>query len=172
MFSAPINSDMHDTDIDLCPFGCGQRENPQRYLQCPDSPNPEEIRTCFRSIASWMKSSLTHPIIQVIILKAMQAWLQGDSPSALDITLENEEYEDEIIQAHSNQDAIGWDNFFKRLLSKQWSEIQQSYYDTINRPRNTNCQDFLAPKYSGQCGHQISSSKLFSTVYRMTNPQQ
>ena len=104
---------MHDTDIDLCPFGCGQSENPQHYLQCPESPHQEESRTCFRSIASWMKSSLTHPVLQVIILKAMKAWLQGDSPSVTDITLEHEEYEDEIMQAHSNQDAIGWNNFLK-----------------------------------------------------------
>ena len=33
-------------------------------------------------------------------------------PSAEDITLENEEYEDEIIQAHNTQDAIGWNNCF------------------------------------------------------------
>jgi len=54
-----------------------------------------------------MKSLLTHPVLQVIILKAMKSWLRGDSPSATDINLEHEEYEDETVQAHSNQDAIG-----------------------------------------------------------------
>lgn len=54
------------------------------------------------------------------------------------------------MQAHSNQDAIGWNNFLKGWLSKQWSKTQQSTYDTMNRRRNARCQDFLAPKYSGQ----------------------
>ena len=143
-------SDVHDTDISLCPFGCGQSENPQHYLQCLVPPNPDESRTCFRSIASWMKKSLTHPVLQVIIIKAMKIWLKGDSPSAQDITLENEEYEDEIIQAHTNQHAIGWNNFVKERLSKRWSEIQQSHYNMMNRHRNTKCQDPLPPKYSSQ----------------------
>jgi hypothetical protein len=60
-----------------------------------------------------MKNALTHPVLQLIIINAMKAWLQGDSPSAQDITLEIEEYEDEIIQADNNQDANGWNNFFK-----------------------------------------------------------
>ena len=38
----------------------------------------------------------------------------------------------------------------KDVLSKQWSEIQQSHYDTTNRRRNTKCRDILSPKYSGQ----------------------
>jgi hypothetical protein len=97
-----------------------------------------------------MKSSLTHPVLQVVLLKAMKAWLQRESQSAADITLEHEEYEDKIIQAPSNQDAIGWNNFFIGRLSKQWSDIQQHHYDTINRHRNDRCQDFLAPNYSGQ----------------------
>ena len=50
-----------------------------------------------------MKKSLTHPVLQVIIIKATKIWLEGDSPSAQDITLENEEYEDAIFQAHTNQ---------------------------------------------------------------------
>jgi hypothetical protein len=112
LFSASITSNEQDTDISLCPFGCGQSENPQHYRQCSASPNLDESRICFRSIASWMKNALTHPVLQVLIIKAMKAWLQGDSPSAEDITLENEEYEYEIIQAHNTQDAIRWNNCF------------------------------------------------------------
>ena len=63
-------------------------------------------------------------IRDITTTKDMKAWLQGEKTSFTDITLENEEYEHEIIQAHCNQAAIGWDNFFKRRLSKQWSKIQ------------------------------------------------
>ena len=109
LFSASITSDEQDTDISLCPFGCGQIENPQHYLQCSASPNPDESRICFRSIASWMKM---HSPTQFSKLSSSKLWKQGDSPSAEDITLENEEYEYEIIQAHNTQDAIRWNNCF------------------------------------------------------------
>ena len=161
-------SDVHDTDISLCPFGCGQSENPQHYLQCLVPPNPDESRTCFRSIASWMKKSLTHPVLQVIIIKAMKIWLKGDSPSAQDITLENEEYEDEIIQAHTNQHAIGWNNFVKERLSKRWSEIQQSHYNMMNRHRNTKCQ--YPPLLSKRWSEIQQSHYNMSPQYQMPRP--
>ena len=76
-----------------------------------------------------------------------------------------------IIQAHQNQQKIGWKAFFNGLISKRWTEIQKAHYDSepkngenIHRWKRLVIQEFLEllrEMWTTRCGY-IHAEKIMT----------
>ena len=143
----PLNEDAYQASSQ-CPMQCGESEIPLHYLYCKNNPKPDETTRCIRSIARWMKKAGTHKPLIPILIKAMTNWLANGKLTIKWKFAQDEDHEG-ITQALTEQQQIGWHNFFKGRISKTWTEIQQREYSRQSQHRiDTN--DVPLPKhYSG-----------------------
>ena len=109
-----------------CTFGCGHVEKNQHYLRCIKSPKYTNKMQCLKSIREWMVKSKTSKLMQVVIYMRMLDWIAGDLLPPIDIC--EEEGGMHVQLTLVEQDAIGWDQFFKGRLSNEWHMIQDIEY--------------------------------------------
>eukprot|EP00957_Ditylum_brightwellii_P028253 2133932-Ditylum_brightwellii.AAC.1 len=72
--------------------------------------------------------SKTSPAIRNVILYKMVQWLHVPLNQAI-LTVHSDHLGDNLRLALEQQAAIGWNNFAKGQISKEWGAMQQIFYD-------------------------------------------
>ena len=114
----------------VCPFGCGRVEHNQHYLRCRRSPKYNHKLMCLKSIKDWMVKNNTSKLMRIVIQMRMADWINGDRMPRINVR--EEEGGMRVQKAVDEQDEIGWDQFFKGRLSKEWQLIQDEEYQRLS----------------------------------------
>jgi hypothetical protein len=114
-------------DHDECPR-CSQPEDVVHVLTCRGTGADLAFTTSLQKLDAHMRKITTAPEIRQVVLKRIRHWRlhQHHVPMA-------EAVPDEfgLREAVSAQDALGWYNFLLGRLSKQWSDVQERYLESI-----------------------------------------
>lgn len=78
-----------------------------------------------------MVQSKTAKVMRIVIYMRMLDWIAGDLLPPINVR--EEEGMMHVQYALNEQDAIGWDQFFKRRLSKEWQMIQDHKYERLRK---------------------------------------
>ena len=70
--------------------------------------------------------TFAQPLIKAIVLQALQQWITCHEPN---LTL----HDPLTNAALTDQQTIGWDNFFLGIGASKWSDCQQCHYDFIGK---------------------------------------
>lgn len=84
---------------------------------------------CLKTIQEWMGTHQTSKLMRITIYMRMLDWIEGDELPQIDICEEEGGMHAQLALAE--QDAIGWDHFFKGQLSTEWQAIQDAEYDRL-----------------------------------------
>ena len=129
--SAGLNKEDEESQQQyVCPFGCGRVEQNQHYLRCRRSPKYNHKLMCLKSIKGWMLKNNTAKLMQIVIQMRMADWIKGDHMPRINVR--EEEGGMRVQKAVDEQDEIGWDQFFKGRMSKEWQIIQGEEYQTLS----------------------------------------
>ena len=116
-----------EVTVHNCPLQCGCVEVAQHCLHCPVLHNARMADAGLQSLYKWFATTRTHHQIKNTILIAIKAWLkQQEIPSVWDVPSNLQEWG--LDQAIADQNTIGWSNFFKGRIAKQFGLTQMEAY--------------------------------------------
>jgi hypothetical protein len=107
----------------FCPR-CGQIETSSHVWKCQGKESYSLWIASVQSLATWMESVHTCPIIIQSIRENLLRWLK-DIPTP-----------DNRHPLESAQDYLGWDHFLEGFLSIEWAETQDQYYKSLGKKKN------------------------------------
>ena len=125
--SQAMREDREARDVGRCPMGCGQHEDSQHYLRCTKLRDARAIDQSFGQLQQWMKTVQTAPEIEVIFMIGLRHWIEHNTQKEV-WDLDNGPYRQQLEEAISDQNHIGWGNAFKGRLSTLWGDVQMLHY--------------------------------------------
>jgi hypothetical protein len=128
--SCPAHNEKIKDRLTTCPFGCGHTETPFHFMTCTSSQLYEARCTGLNTLRRALKKIRTAPSLIEAIYDGIFCYtdqteyeLSTDSdPLLFDLS-------HSVLL--SNQLEIGWENFLKGFITKDWRYIQQSYYSYL-----------------------------------------
>ena len=121
----------------MCPMGCGDYEAPLHYLQCTKNPNEADIQFAIRDITRWLKKQDMAPVLVCIVTCILHKFTQRKSDKLEVWNFTNEQNSVQLNALVCDQAEIGWENFFKGRVTKEWSSIKGNHYDSLDLPKCT-----------------------------------
>jgi hypothetical protein len=117
-----------------CFFRCGCEGTPFHYMQCRSDILTTARTTGKERLDRDLYKMQTAPSLQEAILQGIFCWEDG---TEYDLDQESNKYL--FNEAHTrllqSQEKIGWENFLKGYIAKEWGYIQEQYYLHANLPR-------------------------------------
>ena len=95
-------------------------------------------------VAKWMQKAITEPSLDLAINEWIDEYMYKPYGTITEPTC------NKIKEVYADQNKIGWTNLFKGRLSKKIAQIQQQYYDQVNRRRCDEGKEALPAKYTGE----------------------
>ncbi len=124
----PTNKKLHDIDQDhpaKCP-ACNEIETNDHVTAC-HNPRREKLRKELKSsTAKTMDKHNTHQHIKECILIGMEKFTNNDT-TPIELTELSFTPSETIQQAITEQQAIGWTNFYRGRISTKWMDAQQEH---------------------------------------------
>ena len=108
----------------LCPLCSKCNENTKHVITCKDDRAQKKYALLLRSFIQFLHKINTHPFI----IHTFENSLQHQQPTSFVRHSTSFHTEPLLLHAASQQDVIGWHNFFKGHLSIQWKELQLQYF--------------------------------------------
>lgn len=121
-----INKRWGWAESDRYPLCQTSMETLKHLLQCPQSDMSYVRSVLFDKFLKQLKGVDTHPLILSHWMTQLHNISTGIPFTKPDITLNPNTWR--IMQAHKQQEKIGWDSFFRGTMSKKWTEIQLQHY--------------------------------------------
>ena len=125
--SQAVRKERDARDVGRCPMGCGQHEDSQHYLKCTKLRDATAIDQSFGMLQKWLKKVNTAPEIEVIFMIGLKHWIVYDTQKDI-WDLDNGPFRQQLEEAISDQNQIGWGNAFKGRISTLWGDIQTNHY--------------------------------------------
>ena len=123
-------------DAAKCPMGCGEYEAPLHFLCCTKNPRMDETKLGIRGIRKWLKRQDTAPVLISIIIRILYKATQDKTEELGEWNFTNERDEASLRAIVDDQEEIGWSNFFKGRMAKEWGVVQGQYYNTLDLPES------------------------------------
>ena len=114
-------------DSPLCPICNVTLENTKHVITCCDHRVKNKYSNLLQTFINFLDRINTHPDIISVF---RQSLLHQHPISFRQVSI-NLHCSNDIIIAAIEQDKIGWHNFFKGHLNKQWKAIQLSYFKNV-----------------------------------------
>ena len=112
---------------DLCPLCNNHIETTSHLICCNDERAREQYASSIEKFFLHLTRTHTHPSI----IEIFERVLRNPWPTSFEFSLSPYENNELVKQAAKEQDEIGWINFFKGHISKQWAKIQLQHYGTM-----------------------------------------
>jgi hypothetical protein len=125
-----IVSSLVNRDHAECPRCPEPLEDPPHILTCPAPSAHLCWTTALTGLEGWMTKQHTMPELQSAVLKCLHEW-RHPNPHRLSRSSITSRYG--LRAAVLEQDSIGWYNFLMGRPSARWSEVQQRYYEWLQR---------------------------------------
>jgi hypothetical protein len=109
-------------DHSKCPRCFQEDETTLHVLQCTDHRATEQWNTALRTLAYWMETHHTNPLLHFFLIRALQHW---HSPQALPV--QQYHTDPSLLSFAQEQASIGWYNFLLGRVSSQIITIQAQY---------------------------------------------
>ena len=139
-----VREDREARDVGRCPMGCSQHEDSQHYLRCTKLRDARAIDQSFGQLQQWMKKVHTAPKIEVIFMIGLRHWIEHDAQKEV-WDLDNGPFRQQLEEAISDQNHIGWGNAFKGRISTLWGDVQMQHYR--EKYRDTDKPKHLSPTW-------------------------
>ena len=130
MADPPLQATVEEETIHLCPFECGETEDPLHYVRCQNKGAMESREKWRKQALGKLKKLRTNEcIISFVGYVLLKISLREDI-SLEDITF-NTIDERELIPALVGQQQIGWDELLKGFAHKGWARAQTKHYGRL-----------------------------------------
>ena len=116
-----------------CPRCPEPLEDPSHILKCPAPSAQLSWTTALTDLERWMTKQHTMPELQSAVLKCLHEWRHPSSNLRSRSSITSRYGLRAVVL---EQDSIGWYNFLMGRPSARWSEVQQRYYEWLQR-KNT-----------------------------------
>ena len=92
-----------------------------------------------KDIRKWLINADTAPALTGIMMRIIYKYTQCQEQVLSDWSFHNERDAMLLDTLVQEQEAIGWENFFKGRISKTWSLIQDKHFTSLDLP---DCQAY------------------------------
>jgi hypothetical protein len=116
-------------DDDKCPR-CNASEDTTHVLRCQAEGANEVWNESMDKLTTYLSEAYTHPDLLSALVDNLNRWRRG-------LTSCHDFCDPEVQQTTQSQALIGWKNLLEGLLSKQWRQVQQRHYNTLQRKRSS-----------------------------------
>jgi hypothetical protein len=118
-----------DNSIDGRCFECNQLwEDTNHVLRCPCKTRYTARKEAFATFRQHLTKQHTPDIMATLICNSMTSWLERSRISPPTWIPPEEKIMTQLTRAFQSQSKIGWDQFFRGRIAKDWKPAIQSYY--------------------------------------------
>jgi hypothetical protein len=137
---------LHETRerVGKCPLGCNNTEVPFHFMKCMTDVMIATRVKGLETIAKGLKKLKTAPSLTEAFIQSIVCWT-NDVEYELDDQSHQELYQESYDRLFKTQSTIGWDNFMKGYIAKEWGTIQMAYY----RHKKANSRKFTRSRWVG-----------------------
>ena len=110
-----------------CPACSDPHEDRAHVLRCASPVRSAWRQTFLIQIEQFLIEKQTKPSLQHRLLDSIELWMSSDT---VDIQVNPNDYEADLQQVITQQNAIGWQQLFLGRFGTAWSRTQDHYYES------------------------------------------